>query len=153
MNCFMDGLPSCQLYYMLRADWAPFQTNKFADIQEPGRKVNTRLYNQGLILLQALLKTTGHNWTYTMSRCPGTRDDGHGHNSDLLRLVRSLEKALSNVQKYTDLHNIQAQQHPLCHPPKTIIIHPSITLLNSQSLATPKKQWDKQEGNSRIDHT
>ena len=58
------------------------------------------ILDPGLLSLQSVSRTTGRNWSYQ-----ALEQDRYTWKQDsvLLRLVKSLEKALSNVQIYADL--------------------------------------------------
>ena len=97
----MDGLPSGQLSFMLRAgsDTLPTPMN----LQRYKIQVSSHCK-----LCQGPQATTGH----ILSACPKALEQGRytwRHDSVLLSLVKSLEKVLPNVQIYADLDNMCAQ--------------------------------------------
>ena len=100
----MDGLPSGQLSFMLRAgsDTLPTPMN----LQRYKIQVSSHCK-----LCQRPQATTGH----ILSACPEALEQGRytwRHDSVLLCLTRSLERALPHVQVYADLDNMRAQEHP-----------------------------------------
>ena len=100
----MDGLPSGQLSFMLRAgsDTLPTPMN----LQRYKIQVSSRCK-----LCQRPQTATGH----ILSACPEALEQGRytwRHDSVLLSLTRALEKALPHVQIYADLDNMRALEHP-----------------------------------------
>ena len=97
-------------------------TNELAEIWDPG-----------LIPLQALSKTSDHNWTHSVSvsKSPDTGEIHMRHDSVLLSLVRLLEKALPNAQVYLDLDTMCTQEHPHATIPPSLTStssHPDIVI-------------------------
>ena len=126
----MDGLPSGQLSFMIRAgsDTLPTPMN----LQRYKIQVSSHCK-----LCQRPQATTGH----ILSPCPQALEQGRytwRHDSVLLSLVRSLEKALSNVQIYADLDNMRAQEHPPATIPPSLSStssRPDIVCVNGPNIA------------------
>ena len=114
----MDGLSSGQLSFILIAGYDTLPTTM--NLQR--YKIQVPSHSR---LCQRPQTTTRH----ILSACPEALEQGRytkRHNSVLLSLTRSLGKALSHVQIYTDLNNMPAQEHP----PTTIL--PGLTSTSSR---------------------
>ena len=128
----MDGLPSGQLSFLLRAG---------SDILL--MPMNLQRYK---IQVSSHCKLCQRPQTITrhiLSACPEALEQGRytwRHYSVLLSLVRSLGKATLNIQIYADLDNMRAQEHPSATIPPSLsstssrpdivcVTGPNITLL------------------------
>ena len=125
----MDGMPSGQLFFMLKAGSDTLST-----------PMNLQRYKIQVLshckLCQRPQAATGH----ILSACPEVLEQGRytwRHNSVLQSLVRSLEKALPNGQIYADLDNMRAQEHPpATNPlnPTAMFSHPDIVYVNGPNI-------------------
>ena len=126
----MDGMPSGQLSFMLKAgsDTLPTPMN----LQRCKIQVSSHCK-----LCQRPQATTGH----ILSACPEALEEQGRytwrHDSSLQSLVRSLEKALPNGQIYADLVNMHAQEHPPATIPPNLTAtssHPNIVYVNGPNI-------------------
>ena len=125
----MDGMPSGQLSFMLKAgsDTLPTPMN----LQRYKIQVSSHCK-----FCQRPQAMTGH----FLSACPEALEQGRytwRHDSVLQSLVRSLEKALPIGQIYADLDNMRAQEHPPATIPPNLTAtssHPDIVYINGPNI-------------------
>ena len=125
----MDGLPSGQLSFLLRAGSETLPTPM--NLQRYKIQVSSHCK-----LCQRPQTTTGH----ILSACPEALEQGRytwRHDSVLLSLVRSLGKVNPNIQIYADIDNMRAQEHPPATIPPSLSStssHPDIVCVNGPNI-------------------